>query len=533
VLEGTDNDAQIGGVKSVAAEAVVVDDAAILMAAKPEEDVIDEITGRIDDQIKELVSYGNSTSVDEGVTAGADMDAYLDLDVEADVEAHVDGNEDFSDKVVKRAGNEYTEVEIHENDTPVEAGETAPAGDLKHAAVCGIEAELEEDSREFSAESSLEESLEEMLADFDNILNEGLDEEAAANILAVANKDGIVPNEAVSIQAAAMKINNDELETDEQLEDIEIEDLRQNPEIGSDVPPLGMESHDDNNQTTSFTRMVNKEANIVCTPSAPIPQSDVERIDSLLDESINANDNNNGDDGSLLLTGDVALRKETDSALQPNYVKENANWNTLVEQKPNSPILTPTPVAKESIYVDQPKTTTLSFARSHPSTKDLQHKASQSNLTARTASRSKSRSQSSGRSIHIQLYDRSISQQEEGKRRRHEVEDTLQKRADERSGKFSCHHKNCTLIYHHREHNNKKRENFRNEFLKSNTISISGAENLYNRLISHKQRTNEKKEQLRKDRELRDKEWLTKISKTKITCEDANRIYYRGTKNSR
>eukprot|EP00979_Chaetoceros_neogracilis_P009383 scaffold2135_cov271-Chaetoceros_neogracile.AAC.5 len=541
VLEGSDNDAEIVGETSVAAEAVVVDDAAIFTEAKPEEDVIDEITERIDDEIKELVIYANSTPVDEVVRAGADMDA--DLDVEADMEAHVDEKEDFSDEAVERAGNEYTEVEIHEDDTPVEAGETAPAGDAEHAAVGEIEAEPEEDCREFSAESSLEESLEEMLADFDNVLNEGLDEEAAANVLAVANKDGIVPNEAVFIQAAAIEIKNDALEIDEQSEDNEFEDLRQDLKIGSDAPPLGMESHNDDNQTL-LTGLVNEEVNdeahivpnsefVTSAPSAPISQSDVERIDSLLDESINANDNNNGDDGSLLLTGDVALKKETDSALQPNYFKENANWNTLVEQKPNSPILTPTPVAKESVYVDQPKTTTLSFTGSHPSTKDLQHKPSQSILTARTASRSKSRSQSSGRSIHIQLYDRSITQQEEGKRRRHEVEDTLQKRADERSGKFSCHHKNCTLIYHHREHNNKKRENFRNEFLKSNTISISGAENLYNRLISHKQRTNEKKEQLRKDRELRDKEWLTKISKTKITCEDANRIYYRGIKNSR
>lgn len=196
-----------------------------------------------------------------------------------------------------------------------------------------------------------------------------------------------------------------------------------------------------------------------------------------------------------------------------------------------SSILIPRPTP----YSDQPKGTTFASAKSRMSTKNSQQKSSVSTTrtSSTTGTRSTSRSRSSGRSIHLQLYDKSIVQQEEGKKRRHEVEGSLQKRAAERSGKFACNHKNCDHVYHHREHNSKRRENLTRELSKQKSISICDAHRLYDRLLSHKQKTNDKREQLKKDREARDMEWLNRSSKTKITVEDANRIYYRGTVLSR
>ena len=64
-------------------------------------------------------------------------------------------------------------------------------------------------------------------------------------------------------------------------------------------------------------------------------------------------------------------------------------------------------------------------------------------------------------------------------------------------------------------------------------ISIHQADNFYERIMSHKIKTEEKRLNLRRESEEREMQWLSDISQRKIPLDQANRIYYRGTVLSR
>jgi hypothetical protein len=135
---------------------------------------------------------------------------------------------------------------------------------------------------------------------------------------------------------------------------------------------------------------------------------------------------------------------------------------------------------------------------------------------------SSTRSQVSSKSrqnIHESLYNRSLSQQEEGKKRRQQVEAKLFK---SRSFDGNFHRKQ------------EKEGAFREEMFKSKKkITVDQAQHLYERLVSHKTRAEERTKILRREREERETEWLRKQSERKISLEKAVKIYYRQTATSR
>lgn len=192
------------------------------------------------------------------------------------------------------------------------------------------------------------------------------------------------------------------------------------------------------------------------------------------------------------------------------------------KKKVHVPAAPPRTKPKRS-YNDTPKRTTFAKAQSRATVASTK---TYSTTSMRTSSRTTSRGKSPG-NIHLQLYEQSYAQQEEGRLRRQEVENKLRRRADERNGIYISGSRARLL-------NIEKRDSFRNEFEKPrDKISIEQAESLYHRLVSLKERTEERKLQLRKEREDRELAWLNKMSSKKISLEDANKIYYRGTVVSR
>ena len=188
------------------------------------------------------------------------------------------------------------------------------------------------------------------------------------------------------------------------------------------------------------------------------------------------------------------------------------------------------------------------------------------------------RSARSPSKIHESLYNRSIAQQEEGRKRRKQVEEKLSsKNSNRNSSRNHRRQKSKREEVEHRQpsknrsrtrsRNDDKRENaeeegrtrkqqevedmesstnllrhkrhanegiFMEEILKSKKkISIYQAESLYERLMSHKIKTEERKLNLRRESEDREMQWLSDISQRKIPLDQANRIYYRGTVISR
>lgn len=82
--------------------------------------------------------------------------------------------------------------------------------------------------------------------------------------------------------------------------------------------------------------------------------------------------------------------------------------------------------------------------------------------------------------------------------------------------------------------NNVRRESFREEFLKpKKKISLDEAEQLYQRLLAHKLKIEERRKQLKEEREAREIQWLTEKFPRKIPLEEANRFYYNETALSR
>jgi hypothetical protein len=183
-----------------------------------------------------------------------------------------------------------------------------------------------------------------------------------------------------------------------------------------------------------------------------------------------------------------------------------------------------------------------SLAQSHASSNQQLKKVT-------IAIRSKSANRSSrGRSIHDTLYELSLVQQDAGRKRRHEVESSLQRRAAERTGKLTTSHTDSDHLSLQKKRQNEKRESLKEAFANSTRrfpttttttattatkrqqkITINQAGRLYDRLMMHKNRIEEKKLQMRKDREAREMSLIQSNSQRKISPEQANRLYYRVT----
>lgn len=147
------------------------------------------------------------------------------------------------------------------------------------------------------------------------------------------------------------------------------------------------------------------------------------------------------------------------------------------------------------------------------SKKELRTWTRRSSTPAKRINESRVRSSSM---IHESLYNRSVAKQEDGQKRRKEVEEKLSsKNFTRNSSRYRGSHQNEAFV------------------MPEKKISIHQADNLYERLMSHKIKTEEKRLNLRRESEEREMQWLSDISQRKIPLDQANRIYYRGTMTSR
>ncbi|GFH47866.1 predicted protein [Chaetoceros tenuissimus] len=144
-------------------------------------------------------------------------------------------------------------------------------------------------------------------------------------------------------------------------------------------------------------------------------------------------------------------------------------------------------------FEDQPTKIRISTAKTRAS---VASNSMHTKSTAASSSRPRSRGRSPG-AVHLRLYDVSASYQEEGRMKRLEVENRLRKIAEEKNGYYPGG-KN-------RQMHNARRDSFRNEFQKpQGKITVAQAVSLYDRLVSLKQKTEEKKLLLRKERQERE-----------------------------
>lgn len=164
--------------------------------------------------------------------------------------------------------------------------------------------------------------------------------------------------------------------------------------------------------------------------------------------------------------------------------------------------------------------------------------------------------------VHESLYNRSKSKQEEGRLRRKKVEEKLSSykkpggdssRNNHRKGRMTEGREPSRNGRYSGGRNQEERDNapyspkaqmrhkrnetegiFNEEMSKAKKkISIYQAENLYERLMSHKNKTEERKRDLRRQSEDREVQWMNEKSQRKIPLDKATRIYYRGTVTSR
>jgi hypothetical protein len=140
--------------------------------------------------------------------------------------------------------------------------------------------------------------------------------------------------------------------------------------------------------------------------------------------------------------------------------------------------------------------------------------------------------------LHQMLYDRSTQLQEEGRKRRQQIEDRIHQRAAERNGIYAKSGSRTRGFGNDRLRANRiinieRRNSFREEFDKqqSGKITIDQANQLYNRLMMHKRRVDEKRADLKREREERDNQWAQ--SRGKISLDAATMLYYRNTVLSR
>jgi len=135
--------------------------------------------------------------------------------------------------------------------------------------------------------------------------------------------------------------------------------------------------------------------------------------------------------------------------------------------------------SKQGRFSDQPKSDTKN--------EEINNKFSFLRKKVTVLSRSKSRRKlTRSRSIHNHT-ELSLAQQEEGRKRRNEVESSLQRRATERTGKLAAAHSGM--------HNEKRQS------LKDKKITLEQAGLLYDRLLKHKVRNEERRAEMRKERE--------------------------------
>jgi FOG: TPR repeat len=104
--------------------------------------------------------------------------------------------------------------------------------------------------------------------------------------------------------------------------------------------------------------------------------------------------------------------------------------------------------------------------------------------------------------VFLQLYERSLQRRIEGRRRRLLIECELKRREAERKGELICSHTDsCLKLRLHKQRRDQSRAYLENELAKSRKrISISQADALYERLLIHKRRTDEKIEEIRRTR---------------------------------
>lgn len=260
--------------------------------------------------------------------------------------------------------------------------------------------------------------------------------------------------------------------------------------------------------------------------------------ETILNQSANAliPDADESDDLVIKPSEDVTINDESEESVKsppPVRIEESA---VVTNEIPIARMIKRKARSKKS-FIDRPKSTTFASAKARASTTKLGYSrpsTGSTSKTKRTASTGNTtiissavspkrmkRAVSTGNSslsIHQNLYNKSIAQQEEGRRRRQEVE-----------LRFSARN-----IRRHKLRNDQRRESLREEIAKpKKKITIVQAELLYARLISHKARVEDRKITLRRESEEREMQWLHDLSKRKIPLEQATRIYYRGTVNSR
>ena len=156
-------------------------------------------------------------------------------------------------------------------------------------------------------------------------------------------------------------------------------------------------------------------------------------------------------------------------------------------------------------FEDQPVKIRISTAKSRAS---IASNSLHTKCTAASTSRPRSRGRSPG-AVHLRLYDISASYQKEGKLKRLEVENRLRKNAAEKNGYYPGGRNRQIHIA--------RRNSFRNEFQKpQGKITVAQAVSLYDRLVSLKQKTEEKKLLLRKERQKRELLYLPRKSPVRI-----------------
>ena len=160
--------------------------------------------------------------------------------------------------------------------------------------------------------------------------------------------------------------------------------------------------------------------------------------------------------------------------------------------------------------------------------------------------------------VHESLYNRSKIKQEEGKIRRQKVEEKLSSSKKSVGDSSMNHHigrkgrmtvdqqssrngrygggtePDISKAQMRHTQNHKTKGTFHVDMSKTKKkMSIYQADNLYERLMSHKSKTEERTRDWRRQNEEREAQWMNDISHRKIPLGQATRIYYRGTVTSR
>ena len=130
--------------------------------------------------------------------------------------------------------------------------------------------------------------------------------------------------------------------------------------------------------------------------------------------------------------------------------------------------------------------------------------------------------------VHIQLYELSRDRRKEGRKRRHMIEENLYKKEITRFISYA-HVPSAPQrrLLRSREKIHNSRRHLEEEFAKPHKISQVQADELYSRLVSHKERAKKRMEQLRLQREKREEEWIKQRYDQKVSLANASEMYTR------